>query len=56
MTRPSDRIRAQHMLDAARDVAGPAAESSRDDLGVDLSFRYGRTRGEAEAAMRGGPR
>jgi uncharacterized protein with HEPN domain len=34
-----DRIRAQHMLDAARDVARLAAGRSRDELGADMPFR-----------------
>ncbi len=34
-----DRIRAQHMLDAARDVARLAAGRSRDQLGADMPFR-----------------
>jgi uncharacterized protein with HEPN domain len=34
-----DRIRAQHMLEAARDVARLAAGRSRDDLRTDMPLR-----------------
>lgn len=34
-----DRIRVQHMLDAARDVVRLAAGRCRDDLALDMPFR-----------------
>lgn len=34
-----DRIRAQHMLEAARDVARLAAGRSRDELRTDMPLR-----------------